>query len=61
MKRAFLVAAAVCLLSVAVEEDGTAGDGSTGDGSTGDGAGFGNMLALAALAGATLFARRHGP
>jgi PGF-CTERM protein len=32
-----------------------------GDGSTGDGAGFGSLLALAALAGAALLARRHGP
>jgi PGF-CTERM protein len=78
VKRAFLVVAAVGLLSVpvpagppaqsgeidpddvvlsvAVEEDGAAGDGSTGDG-----AGFGSLLALAALAGAALLARRHGP
>ena len=56
MKRAFLVVAAVGLLSVAVEDDGDAGDGSTGDG-----AGFGSLLALAALAGAALLARRHGP
>ena len=37
-----------------------AGD-DAGDGSTGDGAGFGSLLALAALAGAALLARRHGP
>ena len=46
VKRAFLVAAAVGLLSVAAEDDG---------------AGFGSLLALAALAGAALLARRHGP
>ena len=56
VKRAFLVAAAVGLLSVAAEDDGAAGDGSTGDG-----AGFGSLLALAALAGAALLGRRHGP
>jgi len=37
-----------------------AGD-DAGGGSTGDGAGFGSLLALAALAGAALLARRHGP
>ena len=37
-----------------------AGD-DAGDGSTDDGAGFGSLLALAALAGAALLARRHGP
>ena len=59
VKRAFLVAAAVGLLSVAVEDDGAAG--AAGNGSTGDGAGFGGLLTLAALAGAALLARRHGP
>ena len=56
VKRAFLVVAAVGLLSVAVEDDGGAGVGRAVAG-----AGFGSLLALAALAGAALLARRHGP
>ena len=39
----------------------TPDDGAAADGSSGDGAGFGSVLALAALAGVALLARRRGP